>query len=328
MAEQTKELSFAEALDVAGEQAVEEFDGIEVVDDNTFNVVDEDAVADVTEEELGEPESQESEDIQAEETEGNVDEGVVVADEEIVEARKSFEETGNPEDLPDELQGSYKLMQGGFTKKMQELGEQQRQYNDLILQAKAQQEEALKAVKAANVKPRPDNPTESMSFDEQQKRWDDISKWNGQEAVREMVESGALPDPDRVTRQLDEQERQAAGMRRYNMIAAKEGFSEQVDAAMLQLSQANQYWANAIQTDEGAEACFEYVKTQLSAADFKSKAAELENAKVKRSADAAKRQTPKPATQTKAVVSTPVDNFADMAFEDQIESTIRESFNL
>lgn len=323
----TKEFSFAEALDNAGEQAVAEFDGVEMMED-AVDVVEEEAVEDTPDGEQGEPESPEPEDIQAEAPEDNVDEGIPVADEPVVVANKSFEETGNPDDLPPELANSYKLMQSGFTKKMQELGEQQRQYNELILQAKAQQDEALKAAKAANVKPRPDNPTESMSFEEQQKRWDDISKWNGQEAVREMVESGALPDPDRVTRQLDEQERQAAGMKRYNMIAAKEGFNEQVDAAMLQISQTDPYWANAIQTDEGAVACFEYVKTQLQAADYQSKAAELENAKIKRSADAAKRQTPKPATQTKAAVKAPADNFADLAFEDKIGSVINDSFGL
>jgi len=317
--EGSKEFSFAEALDDATEQAVEEYDGLELEGDQSEDV-EEEFVEDIAEEVIGEPESQVSEDIQAEEPEAAPDEGIEAAEEEVVEVKKSFAETGNPDDLPPELHAQLKLMQSGFTKRMQKAAEDDRAREAAHRERMQQLDVQLKK---ANVKPRPANPTESMSFEEQQQRWDDISKWNGQEAVREMVESGQLPDPDRVTRQLDEQERAAAGQKRYNMIASQEGFNEQVDAAMLQLSQTDQYWNNAIQSDEGAMACFEYVKTQLQAADFKSKAAELENARVKRSADAARRQTPKPATQTKAAATKPAENFADLAFEDKLDAVIR-----
>lgn len=314
--DQRSEALLEEALGEVVEETVEGFDPIDGDDDIDFEDVTEDEPAS----------EQDIEDVDEEEELVASDEAVEdELEPELEEVVKTFEQTGNPDDLPPELIGSYKLMQAGFTKKMQEVAAQRTQYEELnkkaMLALEAQQKTALEATKA----PRPKNPTEDMSFEEQQQRWAEINRYDSKEAYREMIESGAIPDPDRVNRQLAQQEEQTAMGRRYNMIASQEGYTDEVHAAMAKLTGENEYWNNAITTDEGAQACFDYVKNQLAASDYKKQAAELENARVKRSAGASKRATPKATTQTKAAVKKPAENFADLGFEGSLDAIIKDT---
>lgn len=317
--EPTSEARFEDALNGAIEEAVQEVDTVEGDDDVE--------IEDVTEEE---PVSeQDSEDIVEDEVTETDDEAVDDQQEDELEqvAEATFEQTGNPDDLPPELVKSYRLMQAGFSKKMQQLAnerkvmqQQQQQLNQLISQ---QQESAKKAA----ITERPANPTESMSVEEQNKRWQEITTWDTESAIRKMIESGQLPDPERVNKQLDEQEASADGQTRANMIASQEGFTEEIGSGIMALAAENPYWEAQIRTDDGAMECFKLVKSQLEAAQVKTEAAQLENARVKRSAGANKRATPKPGTQTKKAVK-PAENFAELGFEGTLDKIIGEDFGL
>jgi hypothetical protein len=314
MLDQTSAAAFEDALEGAVGEAIAEVDTIE--GDDVFETED------VTED--APPSEEAIEDVVVDEEIEAVDDAVDAVEDKEETQYEKFERTGNPDDLPAELVKSYKLMQAGYTKRSQELADMRKDYDSRTKQLMDQMEQQQKASREQSKKPRPSNPTEAMSQEDQNQRWQEISKWETQETINEMIASGALPDPERVNRQLAEQEAAADGQRRFNMIAAKEGYTDDVGQAMENLAKSNQFWANQIVTDEGASACFDFVKTQMAASDFKTQAAKLEEAKVNRSAGANKRATPKPATQSKSV--SPVDNFKDLGFEDTLEAIIREDF--
>lgn len=311
--EQTNEARFSDALDAATEEAVSEVDAIEGDDDFLAeDVTDDEPVSE-----------QESDDTEVEDVVEAADEGTTEVVEELEEvAQPTFEQTGNPEHLPPELLGSYKLMQAGYTKKSQEVAEMRRKYEEMNQQVQRNLEAQQKAVKAEARPPRPTNPIEGMSQEAIDQRYREINEYDSETTMLRMIESGQIPDPDKFKQQQEDTNVMAEANRRYQMVSSKDGYNENVENAMMHLVETSQYWNSAVKTDEGALACFDYVKTQLAANEYKTQAAELENARVKRSADAQKRATPKPTTQTKSVATKPADNFASLGFEDKIDSVI------
>jgi len=167
-----------------------------------------------------------------------------------------------------------------------------------------------------------------MSKEAQEQRFREMSEYDSETTIDRMIAEGRIPDPDQFKQQQQQQNVEADTARRYNMVSSQEGYDKDVENAMLELVKTNLHWNSAVQTDEGALACFEFAKSTIAAEGFKSQAAELENARVKRSADAAKRSTPKSTTQTKTTATKPADNFANLGFEDKIGSIIDESLGL
>jgi hypothetical protein len=321
----TNEAAFAEALDSAVEEAVSEYGD---TDDGNDEFESEELSADEA--------SESEEDI--DEVQEDEDELEASADEDEVEedALSVVEWNGNPDELPSDividgkkydLTKTYKAMQAGFTKKMQEVAEARKRYEELSQQA-LQSVEAQRQKAMAAEDPRPTNPTSDMTEEQQERRWDDIQRWVARDEQRRLVKEGIIPDPDRVKAQMAEQERQFAAQRRYNMLTSQPGYSEEVEQAMVQLAQNDEYWAKQLEDDAGTLKFFEFVQEKLTAAQLRAKAAELENAKIKRSASASKRSTPKPSSQKKATSSKPSERFAELAFEDQLESIIGDTFGL
>ena len=319
------EEAFEAALERAGEEAIEEFDAVE-----------EDADVSAEEESLDEsPESEE----QVEEPSEVEDE--VAAEDEDVEQDAEVELVqwnGNPDELPDavevdgklyDLQTVYKAMQAGWTKKTQQLADERRQaqelakqYGDLIQQAKSQ----AKAVED----PRPANPTEDMSPEEQNRRWDEINRWIARDEQRRMVQDGTIPDPEMVREQYELQKQQYDLANRINMIAARPDYSKEIDDRMVQIVEADEsgYWRNQFMSDEGALALFDVAKNQLAAERYKTEAAKHESANIKRKATAASRATPKQTAQNRKADPKPADNCADLGFSDKIDALVDQEFEI
>jgi hypothetical protein len=306
--------AFADALDNASEEAVSEF---EATEEETV----EDAES-LSPEEPAEPQ-QESEDGEDE----------LLADEpEGEDVEEELEATpvkwnGNPDELPDDLRETYKHMQAGFTKKMQDVAERDRQRDELHRAALANLEAQQKA-QADKVSPRPTEPTAEMEVTAQNQRWAEINKWDTEQVIRDMVERGALPDPDRVNKQLAEQEQLNAVSQRMSLLQRQDGWSDEIEQAMFDATQTNQFWAQQVQTDDGALELFKQVKMQKDAAEYKSEAAKLETNKIKRTAKSAKRATQKTSTQTKSVESSPAENFANMGFDEKLDAIIKPAFGI
>ncbi len=317
---QLDESSFGELLDGAVEEAVSEVDAVE--GDDVFEPED------VIEEE---PTSeQDSEDTDDDEVEFTDDEAADEPETEELEevARATFEQTGNPDDLPPELVKSYKLMQAGFTKKMQELGERDRQRDELHRKALQNLETQQKTL-AVEADKRPANPTNDMAQADIDKRYEEIGAWQSRQAIREAVERGEILAPG--ANQAQEDPLEANGYtrsvnNRIQLIGSQDGYSEEIGVAMGQLTQQDPWWNQQAKTDEGALKLFQYVKQEHDAVELRKQAAELENARVKRSAGAAKRASPNPTTQSKAVATAPADNFANMGFGDKLDAIIGEDF--
>jgi len=318
------EAAFQDALSSAVEEAVNEVESVE----------DE---APVEDEQESLDESPESEEIQEDSDEFEVEADAEDEEDEAVdEAPSVVEWNGNPDELPSsieydgkiyDLTKTYKAMQAGFTKKMQEIAEQRKQYEALTQQYQqmvAQQKQAA----MEKEDPRPANPTTDMTDEQQERRWAEIQRWEAKQAYRDMVKEGVIPDPDSVKAQMAEQERQVAAQRRYNMLSSQPGFNEQIENEMVQLAHENKYWAAQLDTDEGALALYQFVQQKQAAEQLKKEAAALEEAKIKRSASAAKRATPKQTSQSKKAEPKPADNFAELGFEDKISAVVDEAFGL
>jgi hypothetical protein len=320
----TNKASFEDALESAVQEAVAED---ETVEDEGFDFEDEEASdeSELSDEEIAEDPA-EDEELEAEGDEADEDEA----------AQSVFEWNGNPDELPDhveydgkvyDLTKVYKSMQAGFTKKMQGLSEKQREAEELAKQY-AEMVKSQKSQQAEVEDPRPANPTEDMSPDQIEKRWDDIQKWTARQTYRDMVREGTIPDPETVKSQMAQQEQQFAAQRRLNLLTSQPGWNEQVEGEMLQLAESNPFWASQLQTDDGALALYEFVQNKMTAAQLKEQAAKLETEKVKRSAGSHKRATPKSSSQKKSAAKSAADNFADLAFEDKLDVAINDALGL
>lgn len=320
----TSEAAFEDALNGAVEEAIEEVDAVDGDDEFESEELSADEASE-SEEDIDEVQDDEDE-LEASDEEDEVEE----------EAPSVVEWNGNPDELPSDividgkkydLTKTYKAMQAGFTKKMQEVAEARKRYEELSQQA-LQSVEAQRQKAMAAEDPRPTNPTSDMTEEQQERRWDDIQRWVARDEQRRLVKEGIIPDPDRVKAQMAEQERQFAAQRRYNMLTSQPGYSEEVEQAMVQLAQNDEYWAKQLEDDAGTLKFFEFVQEKLTAAQLRAQAAELENAKIKRAAGSTKRATPKPAAQKKASSNKAADNFASMGFDDKISHIVDEAFDL
>ena len=320
------EETFEKGLERAGEEAIEEME----------SVTEE---PDVETEEESEDEPLESEEEVLEPSEVDDEEEADSEEEEPVDDSPSVVQwSGNPDELPPaveyegkvyDLAQTYKAMQAGWTKKTQELAEHRKQYEA----ATRQYQEMIQAQKqqaAAKEDPRPANPTEAMSPEEQEKRWDDINRWIARDENRRMIETGVIPDPTIVKQQIEVQKKQADLIGRLNMIASQDGYSEAVDRRMVEIVESDDsgYWAAQFEKDQGALALFQLAKNQLAAEEYKNKAVAAENAKIKRKAKAAQGATPKPAAQNKRSEDKPADNFANMGFSEKLDAIVDKEFGL
>ena len=306
--------AFAEALDRASEEAISEIEHAdeEVTDEDESQIEDE-----TLEPQEESDEGDESEEVAAESVE----------DAEPAEQAVSVEWDGNPDNLPETLIPVYKAMQGGFTKKMQEVAERDRQRDELHRQTMAALEKQLKQQQVAN-DPRPANPTEDMSYDEQQRRWDEISSWTARQAILKAKEDGIIPDSEAFEKKTAEYDQVLSVNRRMQLLQSQDGWGSEVESAMQQIAQSNPYWEQQLKTDEGALALFHFTKQSLEAENLRKTAAELEAEKVKQKARAVERATPAQATQKKAVDISPADRFKDMGFRDKLDAIVDESFEL
>ena len=317
--EPTNEAKFEDALESAVDEAVSEVDSIE--GDEEF--IPEDA----TEDEPLESEA-EAEDVVEEVAEA-------AEDKEVEEAQSIVDWNGNPDELPSDIEHdgqrydltkTYKAMQAGFTKKMQEVAEARKHYEEMTQQYSQNLKNQQEAM-AANEDPRPNNPTTDMSEEQQQQRFDEINQWTTRKVVRNMLAEGEIPNPDKFNQQVEDREMQIAVQGREAMLHSQEGWSADIENEMISIAGENQHWSASLKTDEGALAFFEFVKQKQDAAGVRKQAAALENTKIKRDADASKRSTPKPSAKKKAS-ETFAENFADLDPFDRIGAIVDQSFGV
>lgn len=318
------EAGFDQKLEAAGDEAISELE--QSVEDPVDEVE--------AEEHYDEPVESEQE-VEDDSVEMDASEYEDEDTEAVEDAPSTFEWDGNPDTLPSSVEHDgqvydltkvYKAMQGGFTKKMQELAEFRKEYEKQVEQMKVKAQQAERQAAIAN-DPRPANPTEEMPFEEQQKRWDEITEWVARNSYRKMIESGDIPDPTQMQANIQQQEQAASIQRRVAMIQSQDGYSEEVENAMVEAANGNEYWHNALQSDDGALALFQHVKTKMEAEAFKSKAAELESARVRKKAAASKNATPSPAVQKKAARKEIAENFAKMGFEEKLDVLVDDGLS-
>lgn len=312
------EASFEEALTDAVEEAVNEPVEEEAVEEETYEVEE----GTTEESPLSEDDSEDA--IEAEEVEAESEEVIESDDSPSVELWN-----GNPDELPPpvahegkmyDLSTTYKNMQAGFTRKMQELSERDRQREEVHRQT-MEQLQGLMQKAEVEADPRPVNPSQEMSVQEQEKQWDKIAQWNARQVLREQQAKEPAADAPA------EQDRYNLAMQRLNMIRAQDGYTSEVESRMDEIVANDPYWYAQVSTDDGAVKLFTLVKQELELADMKKRAAELEASKIKRSASASKKRTPKPTTQTKQAES-PDERFADLAFNERIDRIVDDAFEL
>ncbi len=252
--------------------------------------------------------------------------------EDALEAEASpavFEWDGDPDKLPPEivyegnkydLKKVFRTMQAGYTKRMQEVAEQRRHYEQAAAQA-MQLLESRQREQAAASDPRPANPTDTMSDDEYNRRVDEIQQWNARQAYRAMVEKGDVPDPQRVMRQTQEYELVAEANRRAAMVSSLDGYTDQIGNRMVEMAEADPAVASMMTTDAGIKAVFRQAKLEAENAALKAAAARKHEASVRRKARAPRNAVSR---STSSPAKSAADNFKKWGFAEAEAAALEE----
>ena len=213
---------------------------------------------------------------------------------------------GNPDNLPDELQDTYKSMLRGFHNKTKELAEAKKETEDLqaklLLQVSEGKTEQPEAPKPPPL-PTGDNITQEQWNDAvtAQNAW--YAEQNRTAMLSEMEKSGQFVSRD----QFSDVQRQAEVAQLETEIKALPGFSSEVETLMLEKATESQFWANALMSRDGAFTLADMAIREVGARGAKTEAAAKETAKVQKQVTAASRATPRIASPAGA---SPEDVFA------------------
>ena len=240
-----------------------------------------------------------------------------------------YEWDGDPAKLPPEaviegtkydLRKTFKTMQAGYTKRMQEVAEERR-----ALEAERQRVasvlESQRQQQAMDADKRPADPTQDMSETEASRRWDEIQQWNARQAYRDMVAKGVVPDPERVKRQTAEYEAVAIVNRRMAMIQSLDGWDDSVGLKMSELAESDPETAQLLTTDGGAKVLFRMAKKEIENAALKAEQAKKHEAAVRRKAQAPRNAVSR---STSARGSGAAENFKKWGFAEAEAAALEE----
>ena len=228
---------------------------------------------------------------------------------------------GNPDNLPEELQPTYKTMLKGFHAKTRELAEERKKYEDLQAQLLLRitgNPDAAKAEDSPPPLPTGDNITQEQWNEAvtKQNRWyaDWYAEQNKKELLKELKESGEFAPAEKFY----ELEVQNEVKSIESELMATPGFTDAHAAQMAEILNTNEFWGRAYAQDR-RNAAFQLahlVMADMGVRDAKTTAAAKADAKVKKQATAASRAGTRPTAPRGA---TPEDVFATTGFKNENE---------
>jgi len=250
---------------------------------------------------------------------------------------QSVEEwSGSPDELPTaivhegktyDLSKTYKSMQAGYTKKMQEIAdrerEREREYAATIANAnkfiESQQEQQRAVAMRA-----PEKPAEGST----QAEWDTYNdrrvEWLIAKQRQDDIDAGRLHSPEQVQQQNIQAQHEANSLKISNALNQQEGYTQEVAKEMYRMIKEDPYWSTQTdETPEAAIALFNIVKTNMDAAGLKAAAAENETQNVRKKAGASRN------TVSRSKSSKPVgaaDKFKNMGFDEAGQAAIDELY--
>jgi len=279
-----------DAMNAAESEAMEAFTSID--DEATEEEVE-------TEEVVEDPETEP--DQAAEET----------SDEVVVEDSPKPGWDGNPDNLPDELQDTYKSMLRGFHSKTRELADAKKETE--ALQAKL----LLKVSGGDPAEAKDEGPPPLPTGDNiTQEQWNDAvtaqNKYYADQNMKQLQESGQF-----VSAEAHQAEQHKAFTQQLVAeVEALPGYSPEVEQLMLNAMATDPFWASAPNSREGMMALADKAIAHVGSKTQQTAAATKAEAKIKKQATAASRATPR-VTSPKG--ASPEDVFAKEGFKNENE---------
>jgi len=269
----------------------------------------ESSIDDETTEEEIEPEQVE-EDLQAES-----DETEPETQDEVTEEVSKPVWDGNPENLPEELEPTYKSMLQGFHQKTRELAEEKKKFEELQTQLLLKVSDGPAEAKAKEGPP-PLPTGDSITQEQWNSAVTEQNAWHAEQArlknLKELQESGQFASAEEVA--VERQKRYVAEVTA--KVAALPGYSKDAEDLMLHTMANNAFWAHAPDSEEGMMELARVSIDAISAKGAQTVAATKAEAKIRKQATAASRATPRVTTPKGA---SPEDVFAKDGFKNENE---------
>ena len=236
---------------------------------------------------------------------------------------------GNPDNLPDELQDTYKTMLRGFHSKTRDLADAKKETERL------QAELLLRVTDGKPAEAAPPQPPPLPTGDNiTQEQWNDAvtaqNAWYAEQNRTAMLSEMEKSDRFVSSDQFADIQRQAEVSQLEAEIKAMPGFSPEVETLMLEKATESTFWANALTSKEGAFTLARMAIDEVVSKTVQTEAAAKEAAKIQKQATAASRATPRISSPAGAA---PEDVFAknlEMSENEKMEMSerlVREEYS-
>lgn len=214
-----------------------------------------------------------------------------------------------------DLRKTHSQMVQAYQGRVREGYEQRDQKINALESRLAQIEQTQEA--AADV--RPANPTAEMTPEQQQARWDEISRWNTRQVLREGKQPEAAPQQEQQGTQITQDELNQRAM----TVAAQPGYTEEIGQRMSEIAQSSPYWMNQYAQGGGGEiALFEHAKSTLEIARLTETAAKAEKKSVVRKSRARGAATSRSGGSR---ATSAVERYKNANWDDMDELTLRQT---
>ncbi|HUX77150.1 MAG TPA: hypothetical protein VMY40_10975 [Anaerolineae bacterium] len=280
---------------VAGDAATEIGPGVsevQAIHDEALSIWERDAGGVVDEPEGGEG----NQDVEPDPDTDNDHELVA----ETAESDEGAEDDQEAEGDPDDKAAGMRM--ADYTRKTQALAEERKkieadreQLRSVLAELEARKTQPQQAAEQPAANPEPQRPGPDATESDWVAYWEKRQEWTAETKIQQAVAAGAFRDPriDALAQQQAAVERSQAIMAR---LTQQEGFDEHVSESMFKATQESDFWAAAVQTEQGALELFRQVKKQQAA----EKVANDAEASIRRSAGASKGKVSPPAGRARA----------------------------
>lgn len=240
-----------------------------------------------------------------------VDETAEEAKDEVVAEDSKLAWDGNPDNLPEELQDTYKSMLRGFHTKTKELADARRKTEDLQAQLLLKVSGGDPA-KAEAEEPPPLPTGENIT----QEQWNEAitkqSEWFAKQNLEKLENSGQFVSAEQHAKAQRESDTKAF----LTELSAMPGYTDEVAGLMAQTMANDPFWATAADSREGMMALADRAIAHVGAKSAKTVEATKAAAKITKQATAASRATPRVTTPKGASAE---DTFAKTGFKTEDE---------
>lgn len=307
------EALMGDALDAAVNEAIEEIDG------DTFDEVigdDDGEDADAGDEASGET-------ADNPEIEGQDDSEDEAADGDAENETEGFSWDGKPESLNGDAKAIYDVLYGTMRKGVESWmseratawGRQKQEYEKRLADMEVYVREQQQLASAP--KP-PQRPGDGATQDDWDAYFAGIAKHAAWEQTRELQkQQQAKPAAN------DQQAAMVEAQVRAKTIESLPDYTDDIGVKMVELAEADEFWADAFRTDRGAMKLFSVAKLQIEADRNKKAAAQAKSADIRHKAGASKRSVSKPVVRSKAPA--PARDWAKMTLDDVVDAALDEA---